>query len=111
MFSPDFKVYIIGNFFKSYKVDVKKQYSTAQQRLERLGFDVINPVEHFFRNEYSHDIIPHLNLSHLLEANAVYVLADVKIDAKHNIEIKTALKLGLYFFHESNIEISLSPSN
>lgn len=108
MFSYNIKVYIIGDFFKSYKLDVKEHYRFAEQKLIQLGFDVINPVDNFFRNEYSHDVIPHLNIDYLLDANAVYVLSDVKIDARNNLEIKTALKLGLYFFLESELYDSAS---
>lgn len=100
MFFQGLKVYIVGNSSKWYYPEVKYQYEDAKKRLEILGCTVFNPIERFYEQKFDNVELTHKNLSDLFSSDAIYILHNNKIDVNNSIELMTATKLGLYFFHE-----------
>jgi len=101
------KVYIIGDLPELISVKCKNKFNLVQDKLEKRGFDVVNPIDAF--NESPNPLEASLlNLNKLSTCNAVLIMSNVSLQKKENCEIKLALDLNLIILHGAILATSLN---
>lgn len=100
MFSKDLKVYIIGNIPSNISNITKNKFIRAQERLEKFGVEVYNPIISLINTKNKRKLAIKYNYKLLLDSDAVYILSDAFQDYERIPEIKIALKLDLIIMHE-----------
>ncbi len=101
------KVYIIGDLPAHISVKCKNKFNLIQEKLEKRGFAVVNPMDAFVENQTP--VEANLsNLNKLATCNAVLIMSNVSFKKKNNWELKLALDLNLIILHGTLLAMNLS---
>ena len=96
------RIYISGKMSGMAKEDYKKKFSNAEEYLEKLGFDVVNP------STVDSDIIPYndllwADLRILMSCDAIYMLDNWKNSKGAKAEYYFADAIGLEILFENEV--------
>lgn len=96
------RIYISGKMSGMAKEDYQKKFSNAEEYLEKLGFDVVNP------STVNSDIIPYndllwADLRILMSCDAIYMLDNWKFSKGATAEYYFANAIGLDILFENEV--------
>lgn len=88
-------VYIIGNHKEGFSVENQLKYYSVQMMLIEIGFNVTNPMERLYSEDFTKSEAKRKNLKDLMNSDAVYIMPDVEL-TKTNLELKLAIDFNLF---------------
>ena len=92
-------IYIIGEMGDIFSCRCQSKFKNAQKYLEEIGFKVINPIETYGNGSVKFRDAFRMNITFLLECDAVYILPCMLIGKGNNIELRLALQMNMFLIH------------
>jgi hypothetical protein len=87
--------YIIGDVPSKINPNCLQLFENAKIHLERKGFAVINPIDNLLNEKLTYEEAYKINIGHLLNCNAVYILPTISLEPIKSPELLMAIKLNL----------------
>jgi hypothetical protein len=92
--------YIIGNIPREINPNCLQQFENARIHLERKGIAVINPIDNLLNEKLTYEDACKINIGHLLNCNAVYILPSTSFETIKSPELLIAIKLNLLILQD-----------
>jgi hypothetical protein len=90
------KIYIIASNEDSSSIKTKLKIKKLEKRLEKKGFEVVNPLNIYVKKKSISTIEATIyNIKQLLSCKAVYVMPEVSLKKGENLELKISLDINL----------------
>lgn len=90
------KIYIIACTEEFSSIKTKLKIKKVEKRLEKKGFQVINPLNIYVKKKSISTIEATIyNIKQLLSCKAVYLMPEVSLKKGENLELKISLDINL----------------
>ncbi len=103
------KIYIIATTEEFQSIKTKLKIKKLEKRLEKKGFQVVNPLNIYIKNKSISTIDATIhNIRQLLSCKAVYVMPEVSLKKGDNLELKISIDINLLIVQGTAINLELN---
>jgi hypothetical protein len=100
--SESYKIYILGSIPPIISKNDILKFEKAEIQLNGYNTTIINPINNMTNSELSRNEALRRNIQELVNANAVYLLAEHNEFYLNSVELKLAFMLNLTIIHQPN---------
>ena len=95
-----YTAYIIGEVPNVITIKCRQHFNNAQLLLERMGFNVVNPIKNLENTRIKKEDAVKRNVRLFTDCNIAYVLSTLSFENVKNAELLLAIKLNMIIMQE-----------